>query len=278
VSGARHAVRPPDVRLTRRGRLLLQTLPAFLVCAAGVQALAHRADSAGDAARTPRAAAATGTPADIPSGTPAPSARATPSGPSAAASPRPAASRSAAPPAARPAISGTGRLAVVPGQSSVHGSGPLRRFMVEVEAGLGEDPKAFAAAVERVLFDQRGWGGGGRLSFQRVSSGPVAFRVTLASPRTTDRLCAPLDTGGIYSCYHAGRSVLNAMRWRDGAAAYPHDLTSYRTYMVNHEVGHALGHGHRYSCGSGGLAPVMMQQTKSLYGCRQNVWPLAAER
>lgn len=272
---------PAGLRLTRRGRLLIQTLPVFLVCAVGVQALAHRGDSG---TPTPRAAAATGTPGTpatpAASGTPgaATSATATPSvQPDAgAASPRPAASRSTAP-AARPSISGTGSLAVVPGQSAVHGTGPLRRFMVEVEAGLSEDPTAFAAAVERVLFDERGWGGGGRLSFQRVSSGPVAFRVTLASPRTTDRLCAPLGTGGIYSCYHAGRSVLNAMRWRDGARAYPHDLASYRTYMVNHEVGHALGHGHRYSCGSGGLAPVMMQQTKSLYGCRQNVWPLAYE-
>jgi hypothetical protein len=268
-----------QVRLTRRGRLLLQTLPAFLVCAAGVQALAHRADS-GDGARTPRAVAATSTPGTPAAGTATPGAAApsgTPSGRPAAASPRPASSPSAAPDA-RPGITGTGRLAVVPGQSAVHGTGPLRRFMVEVEAGVGEDPRAFAAAVERVLFDQRGWGGGGRLSFQRVSSGPVAFRVTLASPRTTNRLCAPLDTGGIYSCYHAGRSVLNAMRWRDGARAYPRDLASYRTYMVNHEVGHALGHGHRHACGPGGLAPVMMQQTKSLYGCRQNVWPLADER
>jgi hypothetical protein len=260
------------LRLTRRGRLLVQTFPIFLVLVIGTQAVAHRAG------RPPADAVLS---AAVPTSA-APTPRAVPSGAPAAVTP--AATRTATrPPAAtrppRPARTvSTGRLTVVPGRSAVHGSGPLRRFVVETEAGLPDDPKAFAAAVEAVLFDARGWRGAGRLSFQRVSSGPVAFRVTLASPATTDRLCAPLDTDGIYSCYHAGRSVLNAMRWHDGAAAYRGNLTAYRAYMVNHEVGHALGHGHRYRCGAGGLAPVMMQQTKSLYGCRQNPWPLADER
>jgi hypothetical protein len=171
-------------------------------------------------------------------------------------------------------LTGTGTLAVVPGTSAVHGTGPLRRFTVEVEAGLTEDPAAFAAAVERTLFDRRSWRG----SYQRVAAGPVSFRVVLASPATTDRLCRPLDTGGIYSCYMNGRAVINAMRWHNGAASYAGDLASYRIYVVNHEVGHALGHGHRTSCGAGGYAYVMIQQTKSLYGCKRNPWPLAAER
>jgi hypothetical protein len=259
-----------EVRLTRRGRLLLQTLPLFLVASFAVTALAHRSSAHPSAFPTPNP-----TPTSV-SGSPSPRPSATTSSPS----PRPATtSRTPNPtPTSVSGFSPTGRLVVVPGTSAVHGSGPLRRFMVEVEAGLPDDPQAFAAAVEKVLFDQRSWGGGGRLSFQRVDHGPVAFRVTLATPRTTDRLCRPLDTGGIYSCYQSGRSVLNAMRWHDGAAAYRGDLADYRVYMVNHEVGHALGHGHRHTCGAGGLAYVMIQQTKSLYGCRRNVWPLAAER
>ncbi|HEU0131707.1 MAG TPA: DUF3152 domain-containing protein [Mycobacteriales bacterium] len=261
------------LRLTRRGRLLLQTFPVFLVVAVAAYALTHHGTPAGAAAV--RAAATTSPPAT----TRAPAVT-TPAPPAATASPTPRATPSPTPRPipSRTAFAPTGRLAVVPGRSAVHGSGPLRKFIVEVEAGLPDDGAAFAAAVERVLFDQRSWGGGGRLSFQRVDSGPVAFRVTLATPATTDRLCRPLDTGGIYSCYQGGRSVLNAMRWHDGAAAYTGDLASYRIYMVNHEVGHALGHGHRHTCGAGGLAPVMVQQTKSLYGCRRNPWPLSDER
>jgi hypothetical protein len=160
----------------------------------------------------------------------------------------------------------------------VHGRGPLLRFSVEVERGLPDTPAAFAAAVERVLFDPRGWAGSGRFALQRVASGPVAFRVVLASPATTDRLCQPLRTGAIYSCFQHGRAVLNAMRWHRVAAPYGADLASYRVYLVNHEVGHALGHGHRFSCGPSGLAYVMIQQTKGLLGCRANPWPLAPER
>jgi hypothetical protein len=171
----------------------------------------------------------------------------------------------------------TGDLRVVLGESPVYGTGPLRRFAVEVEAGLPDDPAAFARAVERVLSDERGWRSAGQ-SFQRVSSGPVAFRVVLASSATTDRLCRPLDTGGMFSCYQRGRSVLNAMRWHAGASGYARDLASYRVYMVNHEVGHALGHGHKFACGPGGDAYVMIQQTKTLYGCRPNPWPLPGER
>jgi hypothetical protein len=263
-------------RLTRRGRLVLQTLPLFVVTAVAITALGDRvggADAspgaASSAAPPTTAAPAPTTPAATPSRSATPSAT-----PSRSATPKPT-------PKATPtqrSYAGSGALAVVPGSSAVHGSGPLRRFTVEVEKGLPGAPADFAKAVEDVLFDERSWGGGGRLSFQRVSSGPVAFRVVLASPGTTDRLCRPLDTGGIFSCYMNGRAVLNAWRWYEGATAYAGDLASYRIYMVNHEVGHALGHGHRYVCGARGLAPVMIQQTKGLRGCGRNPWPLADER
>jgi hypothetical protein len=181
----------------------------------------------------------------------------------------------AAPPAWPP---GRARpLLVVRGGDPRTGGGPVLRYMVEVEAGIVIARLEFARLVHAILGNPRSWGGTGRVSFRRVSSGPVDFRVTLASPRTTDRLCTPNLTNGIYSCANGGRAVLNLMRWRQGASAYRH-VERYRRYLVNHEVGHLLGHGHVSCTAVGAPAPVMMQQTKRVAPCRANPWPLSWER
>ena len=172
-----------------------------------------------------------------------------------------------------------GRLVVVPGKSTRSGRGPLRRYYVEVEAGIYIDRLRFARRVHQILADLRSWGGTGRVSFQRVGLNRTAhFRVTLARPSTTDRLCYPYLTGGIYSCANGGRAVLNLMRWRSGAYAYRGNLRGYRIYLVNHEVGHLLGHGHSYCPRAGARAPVMMQQTKGVGACRAIPLPRGYER
>ncbi|MEW2358947.1 DUF3152 domain-containing protein [Spirillospora sp. NPDC029432] len=178
------------------------------------------------------------------------------------------------PPPVRVPRAATGRYAAVPGTAAPPGRhGYVVRYTVEVERGLPFSPARFAAEVHRVLNDRRGWGRGGRLRFLRVADGPVRFRVALSSPALTDRMCRPLDTRGQVSCHARGRAVLNARRWSQGAPPYRGDVAAYREYLVNHEVGHALGHGHRGCPGPGRRAPVMVQQTLSLYGCRANPWP-----
>ena len=172
------------------------------------------------------------------------------------------------------------RLKVVEGRSPLSGSGPRRRFIVEIQKSIRREGTDFAEEVESILYDRRSWGGGGRIAFRRVDSGPADFRVTLAKPRLVDRLCAPLPTRGRYSCFNGYRAVINKMRWRRAAASYEFKkrLRHYRRYLINHEVGHALGHGHRACPRAGARAPVMMQQTKGVYPCRRNWWPLRYER
>ena len=171
--------------------------------------------------------------------------------------------------------SGDGRLALAPvaGTGPVSGPGAPASYVVEVEGGLGVDPQAFAREVDAVLTDSRSWGAGGRRALHRVPGGEVAFRVSLVSPRLADRLCAPLQTNGYFSCGTRGRAVLNVARWLTGADAYGGDLATYRQYLVNHEVGHLLGRGHEPCPGPGVRAPVMLQQTKGLDGCAVNSWP-----
>jgi Protein of unknown function (DUF3152) len=173
---------------------------------------------------------------------------------------------------------GAGTVGVVDGTSPVHGTGPLQRFVVEVEDGIGVDGTAFARAVEATLGDPRSWGRGGRMSFQRVGAaeaeaGQYEFRVSLVSPGSMEIYCPGAGTGGYTSCRYRERAVINLARWETAVPDYQGDVATYRQYVVNHEVGHALGQGHQECPGPGRTAPVMQQQTLGLDGCTKNAWP-----
>ena len=173
---------------------------------------------------------------------------------------------------------GAGAVSVVDGSSPVYGSGPLRRFVVEVEDGIGVDGATFAAAVEATLSDPRSWGGGGRMSFQRVgaaeaSTAQYEFKVSLVSPGSMERYCPGVGTGGYTSCRYGERAVINLARWATAVPHYDGDIATYRQYVINHEVGHVLGQGHVNCPGAGQSAPVMVQQTLDLQGCEKNAWP-----
>jgi hypothetical protein len=173
---------------------------------------------------------------------------------------------------------GAGTVSIVDGGSEVYGTGPLRRFVVEVEDGIDVDGAGFAEAVEETLGDPRSWGGGGRMSFQRVgaeaaAAGEYEFRVSLVSPGSMETYCPGVGTGGYTSCRYGERAVINLARWATAVPDYEGDVATYREYVVNHEVGHALGNGHEDCPGAGQLAPVMQQQTLGLRGCAKNAWP-----
>ncbi|AKT52903.1 DUF3152 domain-containing protein [Arsenicicoccus sp. oral taxon 190] len=177
-----------------------------------------------------------------------------------------------------------GTFTVLPGASSpASQDGRVVRYTIEVEDGLGLDAGAFARTVRATLLDPRnGWQARDHVRWvavspQQAAAGePVDIRVTLASPRTVDQGCAPLNTNGVVSCFNRGRAMLNAQRWVTGAYTYGQDLRSYRTYQINHEVGHGLGHDHVPCPAPGRRAPVMLQQTKTLQGCTAWPYPLGA--
>jgi hypothetical protein len=186
-----------------------------------------------------------------------------------------------APPPAGPETyvqQGAGTLSVVDGTSQVYGTGPLQRFIVEVEDGIDVDGAGFATAVQTTLGDPRSWGNGGRMSFQRVgaaeaAAGQFEFRVSLISPGNMETYCPGVGTGGYTSCRYGDRAVINLARWATAVPDYQGDIATYRLYVVNHEVGHVLGNGHQPCPGAGQVAPVMQQQTLGLEGCVKNAWP-----
>ena len=133
-----------------------------------------------------------------------------------------------------------------------------------------------ADVIADVLTDPRGWSRAG-FAFVRVEEAP--YRIVVADGDEVDRLCAPYDTGGTYSCQNGPVVALNADRWREATPQWPADLDGYRTMLVNHEVGHLLHLHHPLpQCPGPGLpAPVMAQQSTSLGDCLPNPWPLQWE-
>lgn len=197
----------------------------------------------------------------------------------AAAQPKPSGNAPAPAPAqpAKPQPSGqlpwsaSGRTSVVGGSQNGSGLGPTLTYQVEVEDGLPIDGAAFANQVHSILNDKRGW----RKNFNRVPGGG-RLRVILASPALVDRLCAPLNTQGYTSCRRGNNVIINVHRWAYATRPFTQaggSLTQYRQYVINHEMGHALGHGHRQCPGPGQLAPVMQQQTLFVSPCKPNGWP-----
>ena len=153
--------------------------------------------------------------------------------------------------------------------------GTVRSYLLRVEDGIDLEAGEVAGAVAEVLADERGWEPLEHVAFRQVTEPAEAdFTISLASPPTVDELCAPARTNGLWSCRIGEEVVLNADRWTLMTPTFE-DLGEYRAYMVNHEVGHFLGHGHETCTGEGEAAPVMLQQSMDLDGCRANAWPSA---
>ncbi len=166
---------------------------------------------------------------------------------------------------------GDGELTMVPGTAEAPGPGDRVDLAISIEGGLDVDGSAFAGFVMDTVNDQRSWAHDG-YTFARTD-GDADVTIVLASPDTSARLCRPLQTNGTLSCRNGTRVIFTWYRWVNGQEDYASDPTGYRHYLVNHEVGHFLGHGHVGCPGPGKPAPVMMQQTKGLKGCAPNSWP-----
>ncbi|WSQ60383.1 DUF3152 domain-containing protein [Streptomyces sp. NBC_01217] len=181
-----------------------------------------------------------------------------------------------------PQLKGSGKFEAVAGSAKAPGRGHKYRYRIDVEKGLGLDAALFARAVQETLNDDRSWAHDGAMTFERISSGDPDFVITLASPGTTGEWCrkSGLDTTeDNVSCDSAAtdRVMINAYRWAQGSSTFgPDKLFAYRQMLINHEVGHRLGHNHVSCRTPGALAPVMQQQTKSLdidgIKCRPNAW------
>ncbi|HEY7222386.1 MAG TPA: DUF3152 domain-containing protein [Micromonosporaceae bacterium] len=179
--------------------------------------------------------------------------------------------------------SSTGKWRYANTSASYGSKGPLRTFRIAVENNLSVSVTDFTAKVRTALFDPRSWAGNGDVHWHLVpGSSSSNFTIYLASPSTAYTMCR---SGGLdirrngvpyTSCRVGAMVVINYNRYLHNASAFANaggSLTAYREMVINHEVGHYLGHGHLHCPGSGKLAPVMQQQTLDMQGCKPNPWP-----
>ena len=176
--------------------------------------------------------------------------------------------------------SGPGTWRYASGQGPVLGTaGPVRHFRVAIESNIDVDLGSFSAKIDRTLGDPRSWTAGRQFRLQRVPVGSrYDFTIHLATRRTSTEMCAQggTDTDGYTSCRTRGHVIINLDRWYLSVPDYVNahaSLDTYRTYVINHETGHQLGHGHELCPRAGAPAPVMEQQTLGLHGCVVNPWP-----
>ncbi|MFF5178548.1 DUF3152 domain-containing protein [Micromonospora sp. NPDC000316] len=273
---------PSSDRRHRRFALIAQLVAVVVAVVAAVTVVAE-----GPGSKPDRLTAEEVGPPPLVAGPLPPSPSGEPSG-----EPSPSVEPSVAPSSAPPVLrmsgevptAGTGRFGYDDRTGPVLGrAGGLRTYRVAVETGSNEDVAAFGQAVETALAGPGSWVDSGRLRLRQVPGTAARdFTVYLATARTAGRMCAAggvnISIGGrpYTSCRAPGQVIINLDRWR---LSVPHfvsagvPLSVYRTYVVNHEVGHQLGHRHERCPGAGRPAPVMMQQTLFLNGCRVNPWP-----
>ena len=80
-----------------------------------------------------------------------------------------------------------------------------------------------------------------------------------------------------YSCRVGKNVIINDSRWQNATPVWTNSLRDYQHLVINHEVGHLLGHDHYFCKNTGDPAPVMQQQSIDLRNCTFNSWPLEFE-
>ena len=155
--------------------------------------------------------------------------------------------------------------------------GKTYTYKVETRGtGIMADLAEFKTLAAQTLADSRGWVRAGA-TFREITSGTPAFTLVLASPAYIGSLSG---CSAELSCRYGKLILINDVRWRNATDPWNTaggTIRDYRHMVVNHEVGHFLGHSHENCPTPGALAPVMCQQSVNLQGCTFNPWPLQSE-
>lgn len=136
--------------------------------------------------------------------------------------------------------------------------------------------------VERTLHDSRGWKAQGI----NIISWPFGRTGTLNKPHVTiefkteqqiaKRFPGLVGFSVAHTLNHKNWYIwINQENWDDPPEDFEGSKNMYRAYVVQHEFGHALGHGHKLPNGTQCPCPVMYQQTRGTRNkCKPNPWKI----
>lgn len=156
------------------------------------------------------------------------------------------------------------------------GGGRVVTYTLATKGVTRSNLAEFSAQANQTLNSPRGWAQLG-FSFKQVPSGGE-FNLILSEASQVPTFSPGCSAE--WSCRVGVSVIINDDRWAGGTVAWNGaggGIRDYRHMVINHEVGHWLGHGHASCPAPGAYAPVMLQQSIDLQGCKFNAWPLTSE-
>lgn len=151
-------------------------------------------------------------------------------------------------------------------------------------ASKGEvgDLTEFSDTVFSTLNDPRGWPRASAVFQEADGTDPNACSMTLTLAAADQMTSFSTECSDEYSCRVGNDVVINVDRWNNATEGWLNaggTVERYRTMVINHEVGHRLGHlDNELTCPAVNQpAPLMQQQSMDLLGCVPNEWPLDEE-
>lgn len=146
-------------------------------------------------------------------------------------------------------------------------------YSIEFDKDIIINKNLVLKKIYNVLNDRRGWK---RLGYNfEYKEKNAKFRIKIVNEEKIVKIC---KFSGL-SCADMTRKIIyiNIKRWRRGSKRSKLSLDEYRTYVLNHEIGHLLGRGHVTCIKNNVKVPVMVQQTLGIGNCKPNPWPLSWE-
>ena len=129
-------------------------------------------------------------------------------------------------------------------------------------AGTGD-----AGKVVSVLSDKAGWALGGRLHFTKAES-DCNFNINIMSAAAV----TSLDPGckGQTTCLSGNVIAISDNAWQQAPAKWSGTLDTYRTELINNEVGHWLGFQHASCTNASTTTPILSAPDVTVNGCSPN--------